>query len=215
MFFELVKVCEKLNSCVLSFFKLARIWCQIFSRVSIFVSFWQKWKIWKNKEDLSATLTSDCNPKLNTYACNPNLTPVTVTLTLTHMPVTLTLIPKLNPYAGNTGFHIWKVDPTKCFVGCEVRLFFCFLCFFFFLDFHFFQNETKMDTLEKVWHRNQSNEKSICLKKLLTLQTTFSEPWFLPNFDLWAYCRKFCTRRNFEFSKEPKTHVWKHVLILN
>ena len=72
-----------------------------------------------------------------------------------------------------------------------------------------------MDTLEKVWHRIQSCEKSIFLRRLLTLQTVFSEPWFLPDFHLWACCRKFCTRRNFESSKEPKTHLWKQVLILN
>ena len=66
-----------------------------------------------------------------------------------------------------------------------------------------------MDTLEKVWHRIQSSEKSIFLKRLLTLQTAFLEPWFLPNFHLWAYCRKFCTRRNFDLQKSQKHTLLK------
>ena len=107
--------------------------------------------------------------------------------------VTLTLTPTANP-----GFVMWKVDPTKCFAGCEVNFFFQMIFLVCFTRFPLFPRLNETGHPGNISHRIQSGEESIFLTILLTLQAKFCRTLICPKILFGNPAQKFAKRRTFE-----------------
>ena len=133
-----------------------------------------------------------------------------VTLILTPMQVTQTLTPMSNP-----GYRIWKVDPTKCFVGWEVGLFFVSNGFFF-LKFPLFLKLNENGHSWKSLAPNSEQWKIDIFEKIAYIANSLFRTFISAKFSFVGLLQKVLYKmQKFRSSKEPKTHFWQQVLILN